>query len=127
MPTNQATVIHLIEQNPEGLDDDEISEQTGIQPRQQVYQICRRLAAEGRIRRTSVEKSGKRRKIHNFPADTPPTIEIAPGRGSSVAAKTAWRRRLSMLVAATGRTEEEILDDALRDLSIKLLSQEFAE
>src|SRR6266478_4959368 len=62
-------VLKLIQQHPEGLDDDEISDQSGIQPRQQVYQICKRLEIEGKIRRRNVEKTGKRSKIHNFPND----------------------------------------------------------
>jgi hypothetical protein len=65
--TNKEDVFELIQKHPEGLDDDDISAITGITPRQQVQQLCNRLAANNRIRRESVEKPGKRRKIHNFP------------------------------------------------------------
>src|SRR5437867_1369215 len=69
--TNVETVEKLIQEHPEGLDDDEIATMTGIQPRQQVHQICSRLDAAGRIRRESIEKPDKRRKIHNFPPGFP--------------------------------------------------------
>jgi hypothetical protein len=65
--TNKEDVFDLIQKHPEGLDDDDISAMTGITPRQQVQQLCNRLAASNCIRRESVEKPGKRRKLHNFP------------------------------------------------------------
>ncbi len=122
--TNADTLLTLINEHPEGLDDDEISERTGIKPRQQVYYICTRLAAEGRIRRVSVQAPGKRRKIHNFPAGAtlPPTS--VPQVGTITTEVDSWRRRLSMLVAATGRDDVELLDEALLDLARKLLRQD---
>src|SRR2546421_430563 len=107
--TNREEVFDLIQSHPEGLDDDDISEITGIKPRQQVQQLCNQLAATRRIRRETVEKTGKRRKIHNFPADesnfgVTTAAESVPGN---------WRRRLSALVAATGQNEEDLLDEAL--------------
>ena len=63
--TNKEEIFDLINKHPEGLDDDDIAELTGIQPRQQVQQLCNQLADSKRIRRRSVEKAGKRRKIHN--------------------------------------------------------------
>src|SRR3954471_6260757 len=105
--TNKQEIFDLITSHPEGLDDDDIAEITGIQPRQQVQQLCNQLADSKRIRRQSVEKAGKRRKIHNFPADgvpkAPPAIAPAPDVASE-----HWRRRLSALVAATGRTEADL-------------------
>ncbi len=122
--TNADTLLALIREHPEGLDDDEVSEKTGIEPRQQVYYICTRLAAEGRIRRVSVQTPGKRRKIHNFPAGaTLPPSSVQ--QSSTVTTEDAsWRRRLSMLVAATGREDVELLDEALLDLARKLLRQD---
>ncbi len=126
--TNADTLLTLIGEHPEGLDDDEISEKTGIKPRQQVYYICTRLAAEGRIRRVSVQAPGKRRKIHNFPAGaTLPPSSVPQQRGTVTTEGTSWRRRLSMLVAATERDDVELLDEALLDLARKLLRQDILE
>jgi len=119
--TNADTLLTLIGKHPEGLDDDEISEKTGIKPRQQVYYICTRLAAEGRIRRVSVQAPGKRRKIHNFPAGATLPPSSVPQSGTVNTEDASWRRRLSMLVAATGREDVELLDEALLDLAKKLL------
>ncbi len=118
------TLLDLINQHPEGLDDDELSKETGIRPSQQVYYLCTRLAAEGKIRRMSVYKAGKRRKIHNFPTSgalPPPSI---PQRGTLKVEDSTWRRRLSMLVAATGRDEDELLDEALQELAKNILKEE---
>ncbi len=125
--TNADTLLALIGKHPEGLDDDEISEKTGIKPRQQVYYICTRLAAEGRIRRVSVQAPGKRRKIHNFPAGATLPLSSVPQGGTVTTEDASWRRRLSMLVAATGREDGELLDEALLDLARKLLRQDVRE
>src|SRR3954466_5203790 len=106
--TNKEEVFDLIQTHPEGLDDDDISEMTGIRPRQQVQQLCNQLAATRRIRRASVEKSGKRRKIHNFPMgqSTLSSADPTPDERSDF---SSWRRRLSALIAATGRSDESLL------------------
>jgi len=122
--TNADTLLALIGDHPEGLDDDELSEKTGIRPRQQVYYICTRLAAEGRIRRVSVQAPGKRRKIHNFAAGATLPLSSVPQSGMVTKEGASWRRRLSMLVAATGRDDVELLDEALLDLAKKLLKQD---
>ncbi len=122
--TNADTLLRLINQHPEGVDDDEISQETGVKPRQQVYYICTRLAAEGRIRRVSVQKDGKRRKIHNFPAGATLPTSAIPQAGAEEGEEGHWRRRLSMLVAATGRDEDELLDEALVELAKTILQEE---
>ena len=134
--TNSDTLLELIGEHPEGLDDDEISEKTGIRPRQQVYYICTRLAAEGRIRRVSVQAPGKRRedsegigsgtrrKIHNFPVSATLPPSSVPQTGTVKTEDVSWRRRLSMLVAATGTDEVELLDEAHLDLARKLLRED---
>src|SRR4029079_920397 len=76
--TNKEEIFDLINKHPDGLDDDDIAEMTGIQPRQQVQQLCNQLADSKRIRRQSVEKVGKRRKIHNFPTAEEPTASVTP-------------------------------------------------
>ena len=116
--TNKEEIFELLQQHPEGLDDDDITQITGIQSRQQVQQLCNQLANSKRIRRHSVEKTGKRRKIHNFPVDpnAVPNASLAnEGDGAP------WRRRLSALVAATNRQEADLLDEALQLLAVKVL------
>jgi hypothetical protein len=116
--TNKEEIFDLLQQHPEGLDDDDITQITGIQSRQQVQQLCNQLATSKRIRRQSVEKTGKRRKIHNFPLD--PSDAPGVSRGSESLGEP-WRRRLSALVAATNRLEAELLDEALQLLAMKVL------
>jgi hypothetical protein len=113
---NREQIFDLIQTHPEGLDDDDISELAGIRPRQQVQQLCNQLAAVERIRRLSVSKAGKRRKIHNFPIEGDATF----GAVGTVGAP--WRRRLAVLVAATGKSEQDILDEALQALAIRILA-----
>ena len=60
--THEERIRQLLERSP-GLDDDEISESPGIQPRQQVNQICRLLESRGVIRR----EHGPRGKIVTIP------------------------------------------------------------
>src|SRR5438552_5301756 len=115
--TNKEHVFDLVQKHPEGLDDDDISAMTGITPRQQVQQLCNRLAASNRIRRESIEKPGKRRKIHNFPIESGETADM---EGLERSGHQAWHRRLSALVAATGHREPELLDEALSLLAVKV-------
>jgi hypothetical protein len=119
--TNKEEVFDLIQGHPEGLDDDDISEITGIRPRQQIQQLCNQLAATKRIRRESVEKTGKRRKIHNFPADV--VAELSVGTAAAEDETDKWRRRLSALVAVTGRKEDDLLDEALQMLAVRVLKE----
>ncbi len=58
--THAWRIIELLQQKP-GLDDDEISKELGIEPRQTVNQVCNRLAKRNVIRR----KRGASRKIVN--------------------------------------------------------------
>ena len=118
--TNKEEIFDLISNHPEGLDDDDISEMTGIQPRQQVQQLCNQLADSKRIRRLSVGKSGKRRKIHNFPTMETEEVDIASATGSQ---PENWRRRLAALVAATGRTATDLLEESVQLLAMKVLRQ----
>ena len=116
--TNQQKVMELILSNPDGLDDDEISELAEISPRQQIYQICNRLEASGKIERVSIEKPGKRKKIHNFPITT-------EALGSShFGEKPMWKQRMQALIAATGKSEDELLDEALKHLALRVLEEQ---
>jgi hypothetical protein len=49
--TNRDQVLHLVRTSNEPLDDDQISRQTGIAPRQSVNIICRALVKDGLVRR----------------------------------------------------------------------------
>lgn len=75
--TNEERIVALLRLRP-GLDDDEISQSTGIEPRQQVNQICRRLERRGVLMRTV----GPRGKIVNEPAGalSPKAPHAAPPR-----------------------------------------------
>jgi hypothetical protein len=117
--TNKQEIFDLILSHPEGLDDDDIAEMTGIQPRQQVQQLCNQLADSKRIRRLSVGKVGKRRKIHNFPTTEAEEVPVT----SAGSQPENWRRRLAALVAATGRTEGDLLEESVRLLAMKVLRQ----
>ena len=118
--TNKEEIFDLISIHPEGLDDDDIAEITGIQPRQQVQQLCNQLADSKRIRRHSVGKAGKRRKIHNFPTVEAEVAAVPSATGSQ---PENWRWRLAALVAATGRTESDLLEESVRLLAMKVLRQ----
>ena len=118
--TNKEEIFDLISNHPEGLDDDDIAEMTGIQPRQQVQQLCNQLADSKRIRRHSVGKTGKRRKIHNFPTTETEGVTTPSVAGSK---SENWRRRLAALVAATGRTETDLLEESVQLLAMKVLRQ----
>lgn len=117
--TNKDQIFDLLQTHPEGLDDDDIADLTGIQPRQQVQNLCNQLATAQRIRRESVAKPGKRRKIHNFP--------VEEERRAESPEEQAWRKRLSALVAVTGRDENILLDEALQALAVKVLKENTAE
>jgi hypothetical protein len=116
--TNRDEVLELIQSHPEGLDDDDISQLTGITPRQQVQQLCNKLASSKRIRRESVEKAGKRRKIHNFPLNDVDNLRAQTFKDSETG---KWSQRLSALVAATGQSERELLEEALHLLALEVL------
>jgi hypothetical protein len=118
--TNKEEIFDLIRNHPEGLDDDDIAELTGIQPRQQVQQLCNQLADSKRIRRHSVGKTGKRRKIHNFPTTETEEVVTPSVSGSK---SDNWQRRLAALVAATGRTETDLLEESVQLLAMKVLRQ----
>lgn len=65
--TNEDRIIELLRLRPE-LDDDEIMRSTGVKPRQQVNQICRRLERDGVLTRTV----GPRGKLVNALTDALP-------------------------------------------------------
>ncbi len=62
--THRERIVELLRKQP-GLDDDEISRLTGIEPRQQVNQICHRLENQGQLKRVP----GPAGKIVNYLMD----------------------------------------------------------
>ena len=66
--TNRERVLVLILSEPAGLTDSEIRGRTGIQPHQQVNQICRSLAQAGLIER----RAGPQGRLVNFPPGSLP-------------------------------------------------------
>ena len=71
--TKRVQLLGAIRHNP-GLDDDELSDTTGIRPRQQVNQLARCLAREGLIRRLH----GPKGKLINIPIKDTGDIAVAP-------------------------------------------------
>jgi len=143
--TNANRILKTLEDHPEGLDDDELSQISGVTPRQQVYQICIRLAHQGKIRRISIEKPGRRRKIHNFLPRDAPANAASNGFGASAhtpiknlqwdepadvsfeslqAESPSWKKRLMALSAATDRSPDDLLDEALKMLAAKIVKED---
>ena len=92
MVTNTQKVVEILQRWP-GLDDDKLAYQASIQPRQQVNQICRRLEAQGLLRRTP----GPDGKIVNelisnaMPAEaTQPPVYQEPVGSIVLSMKFAW-------------------------------------
>jgi len=77
--TNEERIIARLLDRP-GLDDDELSKATGISPRQQVNQICRRLESRGLVRR----EPGAHGKIVNFLQSSGEFSSSAPSREATV-------------------------------------------
>ena len=88
--TNRERILALIRSEPSGLTDSEIRQRTGIEPHQQVNQICRKLAQVGLIQR----RSRREGRLINLPEDSlegssHPTRSRTPGTSS----EKPWLRR----------------------------------
>ena len=83
-PTNRERVLELVRSEPAGLTDSEIHRQTGIQPYQQVNQICRSLAQAGLIKR----HAGPQRRLVNLPVSLPKDSPSGGGRHPAAPAKS---------------------------------------
>jgi Domain of unknown function (DUF4145) len=86
--THNDVILEFLESFPKGCCDDCISQKTGIAPRQQVNQICRRLEQQGKvIRRRGPCELGGHIKILNILANTatePRTTRIPPPERISI-------------------------------------------
>jgi hypothetical protein len=79
--TNTEKIIAALNEHPR-LDDDALAVRTGVQPRQQVNQICRRLEQQGRIRR-EIGPAGKLINVLREPLPrSVATIASAPGEST---------------------------------------------
>ena len=81
--TNRERVLALVRSEPGGLTDSEIRQRTGIEPHQQVNQICRKLAQAGLIQR----RPGREGRLLNLPAsslegNSEPNRRCTPGTKS---------------------------------------------
>lgn len=74
--TDRERVLALLRSEPVGLTDSEIRERTGIEPHQQVNQICRSLAQAGLIER----RAGPQGRLVNLPPASRPATSL-PVRG----------------------------------------------
>ena len=108
--TNADHILELLRRQP-GLDDDRISELTGIKPRQQVNQICRRLENQGVLRRST----GVTGKIVNYPVE-------GLSKGDALLVKptdsTAHQHQQSGLVRAKSATSDQ--RDPTRKITLEL-------
>jgi hypothetical protein len=99
---NADRILKFLMERDEGYDDDELSNKLRIYPRQQVNQICRRLASQNKIIRKRVEG-----KIKNFPYTEKWRVALQ-------------ERRLPVKKAPLEISHEEFLDE-LKTLGERLM------
>lgn len=105
--TNADRILELLGRHP-GLDDDEIAKRSGIRPRQQVNQICRRLEANGLV----VRRPGSSGKIGNF-------LVLGARPSQRIALPTTATRPVRAIDRSTDNLPLRDLDlDRLRDTLI---------
>ena len=109
--TNKERIIKLLHRQP-GLDDDEISELTGIKPRQQVNQICRYFAKLGKLKRSQ----GPKGKIINH------LTNASPSQVPSTAVKTTSSAALTRQQSRPPTTSQNA-SELEKDSVIKLEPQ----
>lgn len=113
--SHRDVVLRVLRLSPRPLDDDQLSDRTGIRPRQQVNQICRGLQREGLVRRYV----GEHQKIVNEqvsptgPDPTPARIhpaagprrkrrsraaprQVSPRLGAVLLVQVLWRMHVSL-------------------------------
>ncbi|MDE0007203.1 MAG: helix-turn-helix domain-containing protein [Gammaproteobacteria bacterium] len=102
--TNKERILELLASSPRSLTDTEVRQVTGIQPHQQVNQICRRLAAQGLIDRRmgpdghlvnrAIQERGKPERDGSTPVVLSATRPATPRpkvRSASDVVGSAWR------------------------------------
>jgi hypothetical protein len=117
--TNRQRILTLIREVP-GLTDSEIRQRTGIEPHQQVNQICRGLAADRLIRRVQ----GAHGRIVNVLPGTEPSITSTPTPPTPTPASPAAPREGSSRRSGFFRSRRPEEDSPLEvdaDLSSMLL------
>lgn len=111
--TNKERIIKLLHRQP-GLDDDEISELTGIKPRQQVNQICRHFAKLGKLKRSQGPKG---KIVNQLVNDNPLQVPSAAVKTTSSEALTRWQSRPT----TTSQTVSHLEEDSIATLEPKHL------
>lgn len=101
MNTHAQRILAFVTRFP-GRDDDEISKALAIQPRQTVNQICRELAAAGRLRR----EPGPLGKIANYPTATG---SAAPSPRTAIAEPDLEGQRITLAAGRPALTEDALL------------------
>ena len=107
--TNAERIIALLRKSP-GLDDDELSSHTGIRPRQQINQICRRLEAQGLIRRVT----GPRGKVVNLLVDSHSGPRKVSASSTQAEGRPAKKQVLGASILPARRATTARLDELIR-------------
>ena len=88
--TNMQRVREFVLRSP-GLDDDEFSDMTGVKPRQQVKQICRRLVDRGELKRVpGPEEAGELPRGVQELSPTPSGLRIRHRRLPTPGSRSFW-------------------------------------
>ena len=82
---NSDRILDVLRRHPEGLDDDELSQLSGVTPRQQVNMVCRKLEADGIVLRERDYSKGKivNRLTKKEAAGITPTKALARSQGET--------------------------------------------
>ena len=108
--TNTDRIIELLRRQP-GLDDDQISDLTGIKPRQQVNQICRRLENHGILRRST----GATGKIVNYPVQG-----LSKGDALSIKSPVSISHRRQQTDSVRVRPATSVERDSTREITLEI-------
>jgi hypothetical protein len=133
--SHRERVIAALAAHP-GLDDDELSRTTGIRPRQQVNQICRRLETEGALRRVSgpdgkivnMLTAGSLQPSHPVPGPPVATVPLGHKAIDDRAFRVADPARTLFIIPCSGlksgggmaAARTSILDSIPTDLAVAL-------
>ncbi len=103
---NAETILEFLERFPTGVCDDCISRETGVEPRQQVYQICRRMEQRRTITRA---------KARCVLCERTKTVTIIVGGASEPEVAASPRTAKSTAEASTRSRSEVVSIEALRN------------
>jgi hypothetical protein len=109
--TNRERILQILQESDKALCDDCLSDLSGVRPRQQVYQICMRLASEGVLTRTDDRCFGPRGENNKLVSRVGQTI---PKKSVLLDQAPNRDRQILVLVAAHTKMNRALdgLDDA---------------